>query len=284
MVPKNMENDLMSFSDLWKIVKKYRYLIITLPLASILIGLIVISQKPKIWEGFALLQIGQLGQIGNLNLYRQSDESKPVEPIARAIVRLTSPTFYVSLNKNPEIKSQEFSFQQAQLASALTATQMRNSDLVEIRVRAYSKQLAKDLLLATERSVQEAQKELFALGIDPLKKYLEQTTVDLREVESDIEIVKSSSKSKMDAISLIIFIQSRKREKKDLERMKLLIEEQLNPLRSFPSKFLGDVTISESPISPNKKKIIILSFLVGLSLSLLLVFLLDKLNNGKNKN
>jgi len=77
----------------------------------------------------------------------------------------------------------------------------------------------------------------------------------------------------MENVVLANIIIQRDGELRELEQAKTFYEEQLSPLRTYPTSLIERISVSENPVVPKKAMIILLVGIFGLILGVMLAFL-----------
>jgi len=268
---ENAHNDEIIAIALLKAIYRYRYFLLLLQIIAIASAFWVISTTPKLWEASAIFQIGQIGQAG-----QPGESGMLVEPIANVMSRMTHPSFPERVVKKLDISPTEKSFAMADLSS-LKITQVKNSNLIEIRVKGESSKFAADLLKAVLYQLQETHQAIIGPTILRFKEELRNVTDAITANKDEVDIVKKQLLAKprwnsYDMTLALIIIKNKDNELKELSQRKATLEEMLSPMRTFSTKLVGDIYVSAGSVSPNRSLIFSLAVSIGLMLGLLAAF------------
>jgi hypothetical protein len=100
---------------------------------------------------------------------------------------------------------------------------------------------------------------------------------DIRNVGAEAELLKkkllaSHNWNAFDATLSATLLKDKSMQLRSMIQEKLLLEEQLTPSRSYTTRMIDDIYVSEEPVSPNKPLIVALAILAGLLAGVLVAF------------
>ncbi|SDP57276.1 Chain length determinant protein [Ralstonia sp. 25mfcol4.1] len=229
--------------------------------------------KPQ-WQGTVLLQIGQIGG-------EEGTNGAALEPPGRAVDRMRSRPFLETVVQRlgiPYSASQPSVDADLFLKSA-TVNQMRNSDLLEVSVRAYSKEQAAKYAKGFEDELTQVHAALAKPSIARLKSELGQIDASLtaeaaRRAEFQ-KIVQDQfrgdvSKQFSERLLLSQLLTQSEATVQALERRKRALVERLDPARTFETRALGAPDVSRFPVFPRKSAFAAVGLLLGLVAALVL--------------
>lgn len=269
--------DEITLFDLWQILVRRKWWVLATPLIAVIAAVVaVISIKPQ-WEATAAIRVGSVGQVGQVGQGGQT-----IEPVARTVERMKLKSFedvvltdlgYPLDEKNPEAHL---------FRGSLTVRALPNTDLIEITVRGYSPEDAKRAAEATVSYLQKSHDQLAAPTVQRLRQLLAQVEREITQTEAEKEKTLKIAGLKDGAVAEAGFMENvvlaniviqRDGELRELEQVKTFYEEQLGPLRTYPTSLIERISVSENPVVPKKSLIILLVGIFGLVLGVMLAFL-----------
>lgn len=254
----NEENcsDEMSLLGFFNVMRRYKLLLLGLPLVGAVLAVLLVSYvlRPT-WEASATLEVGRAG-------------GSAVEPAIHVISRMKLPSSSKGVANSGLFSSEEVNVAQG-FYDTLKVTQVKGVDLIEAKVRAPSPEMARNLIQGGIVNLQKMQKEIMAATIETQKKQLQILIEDIKIASADTELLKkkllaSHNWNAFDATLTATLLKDKTADLRSMIQAKLALEEQLSPARTFPTKVIDEIYVSEGPVSPNKPLIIGLAILVGL--------------------
>lgn len=256
MATNDMEKNDLTLADLWKLAKRYKVPLIATPLAAGLIGFVLVSRKPSIWEGSMVVEPGQVNQ----TLFEIGPQ---------LIARAWNPTLGREVFEKLEPKLENHAESLALYQSSIAAFPVVNTNMVTFVVRGYSPEGTRTLLKTTFERIQEMHAEMQAKFEAPIRQNLKFVSEKTQAARTSYFTLKSAvdKKSGLDTSDKILaqyFLKNEERELMNLEQEKKNLEDQLNEPRTFSTKLFSDITISAQPVAPNKKRYVMFSIFAGL--------------------
>lgn len=263
-------DDEISLADLWQILVRHKGWVIATPLLAVIAAVVaVIFIKPQ-WEATAAIQIGAVGQAGQV-----------IEPSARVVARVNLKSFEdavlaslgLSGQKTPEAKL---------FRSSLKVKALPNTDLIEIKVRGYSRESAKRSTEATVDYLRRIHQGMAAPTVQRMKQLLAQVEREIAQTRAEREKALKVMDLKDKAITEASFMRNivlanimvqRDNELRGLEQAKTDYEEQLDPMRTYPTSYIEKISVSEGPVAPKKSLIVLLAGVLGLFAGVMAAFL-----------
>jgi uncharacterized protein involved in exopolysaccharide biosynthesis len=249
-------SDELNLRDLFNIFLKYKKLMLGLPVAgAALASLLVFVVLQPAWEASATLEVGRVG-------------GAAAEPVVNVVTRIMLPSFAKGIESTGVIKPEE-----SKLASkymkTIQAAQIKGSELIELKLRAPSPEMARSLIKGSIVNLQRMQNEIMEVTIERNKKQLVLLTNELAEGKAESKLLykklfASHNWNSFDANLTATVLQNKNADLRNLTQSKLALEEQLSPSRTYPARVVDDIYISEDPVSPKKALIIGLAILLGL--------------------
>lgn len=255
-------SDEISLFDLFNVLGRYKSLLIGLPiLGAVSAALLVSLVLHPTWEASAVLEVGKVGQ-------GQGQGQRLVEPVTNVVTRMMLPSFAKVAINSAGIKPAEIAAM-TDFYDTLKATQVKGSELIAIKMRGPSAEMAKNLLEGAIVSLQKTQTEMMAVTIERNKKQLHILTEDIQKANEETELLRrkllaSHNWNAFDATLSATLLKDKTVDLRAMIQTKLVLEEQLSPAHTYPAKFIDEIYISEDPVSPKKSLIIGLAILLGL--------------------
>jgi capsular polysaccharide biosynthesis protein len=273
-------NDEISLIDLWQILIRHKWWVLGTPLLAVIAaGVAVFLMKPQ-WEAAAVVQVGAVGQAGPVGQAEQ--EVQLIEPVVAAMERMKHKAFEDAvLAEVPLVRG------------SLTVKALPHTDMIQITVRGYSQRDAKRSAEATVSHLRKVHDKVAAPKIRRLKQRLAQVEFEIDRTKAEREMIfkMSGLKAKMiaeegfmDNLTLANIMIERYSDLRELEHAKLFYTEQLDPMRTYPTSLIEDISVSEKPVSPKKARNILLVGILGLILGVIGAFLSDAVQLNRRKN
>jgi uncharacterized protein involved in exopolysaccharide biosynthesis len=270
-------DDEITLFDLWQILVRRKWLVLATPLLAVIAAMVaVILIKPQ-WEATAAIRVGAVGQVGQVG-----QVGPAIEPVERAVERMKLKSFKDAVLSDLGYPLDEKNPEAGLYRGSLTAKALPNTDLIEISVRGYSRDGARRSAEVTVFYLQKIHDQLAAPTVQRLRQLLVQAEREITQAKAEREKVLKISGLKdeggfMENVVLANIMIQRDGELRELEKTKMLYEEQLGPLRTYPTSLIERISVSENPVAPKKSLIILLVGIFGLVLGVMLAFLSNAL-------
>jgi uncharacterized protein involved in exopolysaccharide biosynthesis len=244
----------LTMAELWRILISNRHWVFGFP---VLFGLIALGYgllaQPQ-WEAAAILQVGRIPQIQQANL---DPNGALIEPVAKAIERLKLPAFRDGTLVALGVGTQD---PKAGLyRNSLRLRQLPNTDLIELRIRGFSREDAREFArLTVERLAaihgQVAQPTLLHLRslLEEVERELDQATVarDKLSLTATRKDRPSPGERFSENVLLASILEARDDQIRQLKERRLLLIEMQAPQRTFPTSLIDDVFVPTTPVWP----------------------------------
>lgn len=257
-------SDEVSVLDIFNVMRRYKWLILALPVVAAVFAALLVSYvlRPT-WEASATLEVGRVG-------------GSVVEPAIHVMSRMKLPSSYKGVVNSGLFSPEEVDTAQG-FYGTLKIAQVKGVDLIEVKVRAPSPEMAKNLIQGGVVNLQRMQKDIMAVTIEKNKKQLQILIEDIKIASADTELLKkkllaSHNWNAFDATLTATLLKDKTADLRAMIQAKLVLEEQLSPARTFPTKIIDEIYVSEGPVSPNKRLIIGLAMLAGLFGAMFIAF------------
>lgn len=269
-----------SLADIAETIKRYKKLILITPgICGAFSYIFVTFFVLPTWEVSVVLQVGQVGQIGLVSQTGLvSQAPKLVEPIPNVISRMIQPSFAHSMLEQSSFKTEDIKTLENIYKSSIKVLKVKDADLIEFKVRGYSAQMAQLLATETINYLQNLHGEMMEAGITRIASQIQATNEDLLTVKAEVQFLKEQLQSNRNwnsynATLAATVLQDKSTQLRALTQSKFLLTEQLSPSITFPTKIIGELTVSDDPVSPKKLLTITLAVLLGLIGGILAAFL-----------
>ena len=275
----------LSFAEIWLTIQRYKQVVLFTPLVCAVAAIIYVAYfiTPQ-WEAYTILQVGQVGQVVPANQVGQVSQPRPAEPVANAVVRMLAPSFAAGVLSQANLESEDAA--KAINDSWLKVTKPKEADLLELKVRGKSSDVARVLALNAVGYLKKSHDELMASSIDAIKAQIQLVNEELEEINSEQELLKKQLLGKHDwssyeATLAATILQDKFKELRELKNRKLLLAELLGPSTTFSTRLVGDVSVT--PVTIKKAFIVALAILVGLIFGLFIAFVRSTIKNEIRK-
>lgn len=270
--------DEVSLIDLVAFVKRNGFTLISGAILGGILGLIIAFSIAPQWEATALLRVGQLGSTGSA-----------IEPSLQVVDRIKNKSFQNDVLKNLGLSTREDDGAANGFRGALKV-KLEKSDLIALSIRGSSQSEAKNNLSAVIAEVKKIHSQMLRPSIKRLEQELAAIEQTLKKTNAESERLVKSLDGRTDTLSDKSFSQAallsnillvRESELNNARDRKQNLEEALSPERTFSTKEIGRVEVTEKPVYPKKSIFAILGTFIGLLLTLLWVFLKSRINDDR---
>lgn len=271
--PSLASHDDINLLDLWQILARRKWWVLGLPLLAVISAVVAVTFMKPQWEAKAAIRVGMVGQAGQAG--------QAIEPSARIVERMKLKSFEDAVLVQLGLLGEKTS-EVALFRSGLKVKALPNTDLIELKVRGYSQESAERFALATVGYLQHIHNEMSASTVQRTKQLLAQVERELAQTRAEREKVLQieSLKDKviteanfMGNIVLANIMLKRDNELRGLELAKMSYEEQLDPMRTYPTSYMEKISVSDGPVAPKKALIVLMAGVLGLFFGVMAVFL-----------
>ncbi len=261
----------VSLVDVLGILVTFRWLVIGAPIAAVVIAIAVLLVLRPRWEATAVIQVGQIWQ--------GSSASGPVlvESPARSVERMRFRPFQTAVLAKLGIPQNETDPSYALFTHSVSARVISGTDLIEIKVRAFSREQATSWAEATIQQLKVSHDRLFDPVILRVKQQLEHVKRQIDIVEAGRQELLRTSELKpqvdpgarfSENLLLANLLLQNEQELADLRLRSLTLEEQLNPAKTYPTSLLDSVYVPAKPGYPRKGLVLVAAAVLGLMLGI----------------
>ncbi len=284
-VTNNPESNL---SDILEVIKKHLRLILVTPvICGFAAYMFVTFAVTPQWEANAILQVGQFGQIEGKESPHQA--IKLAEPVSSVIARMELPTFSAGFIGHTGFASTEQAAAKAIYDSSVKVVQVKGADFIEFKVRGYSPEMARSLAEASIHYLQSIHNEMMSPYLVRIHSQIQNIKADIESAKTEFEMLKKQLHAKHDwdsynAVLAATVLQDKSRLLQELTEKHLIFTEQLSPNVTFTTKIIGDVNVSDAPVSPKKWFIVFMVALMSLLFSIFIVLAINSLSAGRTRS
>lgn len=258
----------LTMAELWRILISRRHWLFGLP---VLFGLIALAHgllaQPQ-WEAAAMLQVGRIPQIRQANLDPKGDL---IEPVAKTIERLKLPAFRDGTLAALGVGTLD---PKAQLyRDSLRLRQLPNTDLIELRIRGFSREDARNYVRVTVERLAAVHGQLAQPTLLRLRSLLQEVEHELDQamLARDRLISTATQKNRpspgdrfAESVLLARLLETRDDQIRDLKERRLELIEGLDPRRTFQTSLMADVFMPTTPAWPRPRLNVALAVAAGL--------------------
>lgn len=255
---QSVQESAVGLADIWKVIEGYKRIVIAAPIILGFLAFIWVTfLAVPTWEATGILQIGQVGQIGQ--------NPKFVEPIPNVVSRMMHPSFTEKMLK----ESSDLKAAKGIYKGMLKVESIKGTDLIRFRVRGYSADMAALLARQAVDSLQKIHDEMMQGSIARINSQVEFVTTSLETLEAEAKLLNKRIQGSPDwnscsATLAATWLQNNNNQVRNLAEKKLLLVELLSPSITYSTQVVGELEVSEGPVSPRKALIVGLATLVGL--------------------
>lgn len=266
---QSSQDNEITLYEIYRVISQHKYLVISFPIIAMAIALIVSNAIKPQWEAIALIRIGQIGT-----------QQQLIEPTARAIERIKLESYKAKVLSKLGLPPSRENAESALYLDKLKVEVGADKGLIRITTRGHSPEQAKQFAEMAQSTLAEQHAELAAPSIKRLTEQVQQLRKELALEASQQEIAKKILAKNLDSpekfMANIVLTNATYQREKGIRSLKWELqdsEEQLDPLKTFPTSLLQDVYVTDKPVMPVIKWIIPLAGIFGLLAGLFFAFL-----------
>jgi capsular polysaccharide biosynthesis protein len=264
----------ISLADMWVTVKRHKWIVLIAPVVCGIAAYILVSfvMAPK-WQASAILQIGRVGG------------EKPVEPVANVIARMQHPSFAAGVTNRGDFKPGDLPTAKAIYRGSFKVNKIKDAELIEFSVQGYSPTMARNLASHTVSYLQKTHDEMMSASVTRINAQIQTTDEEIQKLKLAMDLLRKQLQGKHDwnsynATLAATVLEDEAKELRGLTQRKLLLTEQLGPSSTFSTQIIGEVSVSENPVSPKKLSIVGMALLLGLFGGIFLAFARNAVGKG----
>jgi hypothetical protein len=271
----------MSLRDLRNVILAHKKLLVALPLLLTIGASFLVSVLPPEWQSTSVIQIGQVWQVALGQVWQVA---LPIEPPARAIERMKLRPFQNDVLASLGLPTNEENRLVMQFTSSLAVRVLPNTDLLELRLRAYSREEARRWAEATVKHLQDAHQKLADPLIARLRQQLDEIKKQMQSLREQRDGLLKNADLRADigpgnrfAENLLLsnFLLQKDAELRSFDFQRLALEEQLNPAKTYPTSLIEKVYVPEKQAYPKKVLTILIAAFAGFLIAVASAFLMN---------
>ena len=264
-VPGNGRDEITLF-DIWQILVARKWVILSMPIIALLLGLLYLLQATEIYECSARILVGQAGvgrQVENpavivqkiAEKYRVYDNT-----VSRDLPRVSS---VVHDKKDTGI-----------------IVQIKTADATAKGAKQYLEQVVAEIL-AGQHALFEQEMELKQTRLKTLSDRLEAVETFQQELEG--RIAKVGQQDPAQAAVLAVEKGNFLKLASDLKRERYTLQTEMSSVVFYPAELVGVPHLPSRPIKPKRIIVILLSGISGLLLGIMAAFLAESICSARQR-
>jgi uncharacterized protein involved in exopolysaccharide biosynthesis len=254
------EEDEIDLKEIIKTILKYKKFILIFTFSITLIAAIYAFTKTPIYEIKSNIQAGYINISKNSNT---TNKQYFLSPYALKI--------YI-----------ESKFDKSKLPNTnypkVSASIIKNTDILSISIDDYSNQKAKNYLNTIIKSINSKEEKKIKLYKKSILSQIEILKQQIANIKKQIKILNQNLKNIKDINIYQLTLSQINKYQDTIVNLKLKItslKENISPLNIIKTHIIGNIEQSPYPIKPKKKLIIIIAFITSLILSIFLIFFIE---------
>lgn len=264
------DDNVIDLRALGEALRKYKFQILASSLVLSAVVFAATSLVPPQWETSALLRVGQ----------SNSNQFEVPENLA---ARLKSPAFIQGFKRYSQSVAEPMGVESfGLLVKSFRATKIKESDLVEIKLRAYSAEQCRRIVEDMLVYMRQAQKPLYEDTMLSLKERENEIVKELPRAKllvSALDRQLRESKSANERVFVSVLLQQKIDEIKGMEARVRTLREQMSPLRTFETRVEGGIYISENYVYPKTILVTVLAFMFSLLMGMGVAYFIHRRNS-----
>ena len=275
-----MQEEALNLRDLILILKRHSCNLFITPVAFALVAFLVATflVTPK-YQASGVIQIGQVNQVpleSALNLESRMHDESFVPTVADS-----HQAIFLNGSSDAAVLRDEV----AKLKRDLVVKKIKDTELVSFSLTSKDQALASGKASAIVDSLKKAHTALFETGVNSIKRQLELTQHQIDLVQHDMDNLANTHRhsrvvNAYNAVLDALVVQDRSNQMRTLIQHKFDLETSLNPAITFNTKLLGQVYVSDGPVSPNVPLITLIALLLGFFLAVVVAFVHNALTDN----
>ena len=242
------ENTPVSLDWLCRIVWRRWPIILGFCIFGGLCGVITALLYPEYWTATALIEIGKV-------------ENKPLEKTPYTVDRLRDPAFsYKLLEKLKKTETEEFVRHAKRSIASLQVRRLRDSGLIEVTIDGPSSQIAMKVANAIFNFLKAIHLKKYENLVDSLRSRYEKVESTISKIEVEQAILQQLKKTiavateeggLTEKVLLMSLMAGNDTELRELNKEFFGIQWRLLPVRTFNTKLVSSIYVTETPTSPS---------------------------------
>lgn len=263
------EDDYIDIGEIVAAVWRHRIVFIICLMLGLTGAIAAYIALPAKWRATATLQIGQVP-----DLTAMSKQSTLIEPAAQVVEKLQLHDQEILAQAGFEPVEREEPAARL-LLGTLQATQLKNTNLIQISVAGFSSEQARKNMEAITAVVMEEHQELFVLPMGRLTAQLKDNAKQIPEARAARERAQSflqeaggikAATQFAPAVLAMQLIENKDAELRKLEEERMALTDLASPTKSFMTRIVGGIKLEDRPYFPKLPLFLALGLFLGLLL------------------
>lgn len=274
MQPAPQASVTTALADLLKIFRASIKQLLLFTALGALIALGVAQTLTPKWTGRVTVQVGQISTPGQA--------PRLIETALTTSERVNLPSFRTEVLKSLGLPSPDSGYKEATLVfDSIRATPSRGGDLLNLQVSAFSQEQAAKALQAAVTLLNGIHLSLFQPTFERMKADLVNIRTRLADTEREYDLTYRALKAGSTQVTrtvgssdiltsnVLSMLQQRIVE---LTKQKDQLEDTLEPVRSYPTRIMGDIYVPKRPNTPGQLVVVLAGTVLGLFVGLAIAF------------
>ncbi len=283
----------VSLFELWENLWSRRKIIACTVVLGILTAVLAIFLMPAKYEAIAIIQVGQLGQVGD----RSTMGSLPVEAPVQAVERMKTPAFQRRVAEviGDQVWLENISRSSSGVVKDLSLQIVKSTlggqiPLIELRAEGATKEIAQK---RGEAIVEQLIKTHDALSMPSLVRMRADLSIAREKLASaerdraELEKMAASASvrdERFTQLSLVTSLRVQKEAEMFSQRQMIMaLETALDAPATQPAKTIEPIFVPDIPVSPKKTLLLVFGAVGGLLLGIIWVFFADACRQAKQR-
>lgn len=243
-----MESTPVSLGWLCHIVWRRWPIILGFCILGGLCGFIIALLYPKDWTATALIEIGKVS-------------NKPLAKTSYTVDQLRHPAFnYNLLEKLKRTETEEVMHDAKRSIASLQVTELKDSGLIEVTIDGPSSQIAKKTATAIFNFLKAIHLKKYDSLFDSLRFRYEMVENNISKIKAEQKIlhqlhktivVPTEEKGLTEKVLLMSLVAGNDTQLRELNKELLNLQKDLLPVRTFNTKLVNTIYVTETPTSPS---------------------------------
>lgn len=232
---------------------------------------------PREYQAEALIRIGEVGQagVGAPPMMVEAPNNAAARMRLDAFEDVTLQALGVSIEDSPQSRL---------FRRSLTVTNVKDTNLLEVKVRGYSREEARRFMAQIVSTLATAHEEIASPSISRLRAERERVVRELEAVARERAMLSDAMQERRalppgtrfsENMVFIGMLAQKDTEFRQLDSQRLQFDEQLNPARTFPTSTINEIYVHRRHVFPRGSLFIgggsLAGFVIGIAVVLVTV-------------
>ncbi len=260
------EEDYIDLAEIAAAIWRNRIIFVICLVLGLVGAIAAYTALPVKWRATATLQIGQMPDLGNAT----SKQTALIEPSAQVVekLQLLDQEILTQAGLNPTQKTPAAKL----LLSTMKATQLKNTNLIQVSVAGFSDEQARKHMEAITAVVLAKHGELFVPTVNRLTAQLKENANQIPRVRAAREETQALLQQAEQAKALTQFaptvlamqlIESKDAELRMLEEERIALADLAAPSKTYMTRVVGGIKLEDGPYFPKLPLFLALGLFLG---------------------